>query len=425
MHKKGIRLILITVAIFSTVTAVLIYYFLFTTKGSSFIANQAVCKYVACEDINIARVSGDLSSSLIMHDIELTDLAGLPQGTSLKIQQLETKLQSFGLGGLNVKIDNGRLSFPDSSTILFYGSYTDSSLDVNAYCQQLYVREFLDLFTGSNALKAISGRISDLDMYIKGTLSEPLLTGTLRIEELSRNSFSMTNCPISFNITLKDRERELKVFGELNFIGGTMSGPKTAPIELQKSKILFSGNPQNPSLALQGTAAIEDIRIYLTLSGSADKPNLQLKSEPPLPEERLLLILMTGKSWKGTELALGQGRISPGLAKDFVDYFFFGSSGSKIAKRFGIDDITFKYDSQKKEVEIKKTISDKLEATYSVEQSQQKHLEPTATHKVGGDYKITDTVSVGAEKELKQDKIDEQGKTQTKDKVFLKYKKEF
>ena len=298
-------------------------------------------------------------------------------------------------------------------------------MDVNAYCQQLYVREFLDWFSESNTLKAISGRISDLDMYIKGSLSEPVLTGTLGIEELSKNGFSMTNCPASFNITLKDLKGELKVFGELNFISGTMSGPKTATIELQKSKVSFSGNPKDPSLTLKGTTTVEGTKIYVTLSGSADKPDLQLRSEPTLSQERLLLMLATGKSWKGTELALDRGRISSELAKDFVDYFFFGSSGSKIAKRFGIDNIAFKYDSQTKGVEIKKTISDKLEATYGVEQSQEKDLESSSTHKIGGGYKVTDTVSVEAEKELSQDKIDGQDKLQTKDKVILKYKKEF
>ncbi len=403
----------------------LIYYFLFTTKGSSFIFCRGISKYVECEDIEIEKITGNLSSVLILNDIELSGLAGLPPGSYLKIQKLEINTTSFNPAGLNLKIDNGRLKLPDSNPILFYGSHSKSSLDITAYCNQIHVREFLDLFAESKLLKGVSGRVADLDVYIKGSLFEPELRGEFGIEELYKNSFSMANCPGTFSIALKDLKENLKLFGELGLISGIIKGPKTTAIELQRSKILFSGNPKAPMLDLKGTAAVEGTKIYITLAGSVDKPDLQLKSEPAWSQERLLLMLATGKSWRNTEMALCRSQISPELARDFLDYFFFGGSGSKISKRFGIDDIAFKYDPQTKGIAVKKSISDKVEATYGIEQSQKKDSEASSTQKVGGSYKITDTVSVGAEKELSQDKIAGQDKLQSQDKIILKYKKEF
>ncbi|MFC1632116.1 translocation/assembly module TamB domain-containing protein [Candidatus Omnitrophota bacterium] len=424
MRIKRLRFSTIVIIV-GACLSILIYCLLFTTRGSSFVVTQAVGRFTAGQNLDIGKTTGNLSSSLIMHDIELKSLAGLPPGTTVKIQRLETTLLSFGLAGLNIKVDNGRLRLPGSKPILFYGSYSNFSLDIDLYCQQLHTQEFLDFFSEHKALKSVSGRISDLDMNIKGSLSEPALRGTFAIQELSRNGFSMANCPVSFETTLKDLKGELKVFGDLNFNSGIMSGLRSATIKLQKSKVSFSGNSKNPSLALKATAAIEGTKVFLALSGSVEKPDLQLKSEPPLSQQRLLLMLVTGKSWKGAELALDQGRISLELAQDFVDYFFFGSSGSKIAKRFGIDDIALKYSGQTKGVEIKKNISDKLEATYGVEQSEQNNSADTSTHKVGAGYKITDTVSAGVEKELSQDNADSQGKLQSKDKAVLKYKKDF
>lgn len=424
MPRKKVCLLTIVLVLLLFLSA-LIYYFLFTTKGSSAIAKFTLSRYLEPQNIDIEKIEGNLSETLSFYDLELENLKGLPEGSTIRIQKLEISFTSFNPGGLNIRIDNGRLKLPDSEPILFYGSYRESSLDINVYSKQVYLRSFFDSFTEGKLLSGVSGTISDIDIYTKGPLLEPELTGTFQIVGFSRNDFSLDNCPGSFGITLKNIKDDLRLFGEIVLKSGEVSGPKSTVIELKTCKILFFGNPKMPALDLKGVSIIEGTKIEIVLKGTMDKPDLQLKSEPPMPQERLLLMLTTGKSWKGTEAALSQGQISADLARDFLDYFVLAGSGSKIAQHLGISDISLKYDSQTKGIGVKKAISEKLEASYGVEQHQSNGKESITTHKVGGEYKITESIAVGAEKELEQDKINIQKKSQTNDKVILKYKKGF
>ena len=78
---------------------------------------------------------------------------------------------------------------------------------------------------------------------------------------------------------------------------------------------------------------------------------------------------------------LGQGKVSPDLAGDFIDYFVFGGSGARLSEQLGIRGFSVKYDKNKKGLEVKKAISDKLEASYGVEQSQAKEQQLKTTQK--------------------------------------------
>ncbi|KPK39110.1 MAG: hypothetical protein AMJ78_08970 [Omnitrophica WOR_2 bacterium SM23_29] len=424
--KKVYRLI-IFIVILIFLFSFFAYFLFFTTKGSAFLTKKVISKYVDSDRIDIKKIDGTLSRTLIFQDIEIKDLEGLPQGSLIKIQELEVNFMPFNREKLNLEIHNGRLKMPASEPILFYGSYQNGSLDINVYSKYVDVRDTLDLFAEGTALKKISGTIGDLDVYIKGSFIEPKLNGKFEIKRLTRNGFSIVDCPGLFDIILKDIKGELKAYGEIVLKSGIVSGPKTAVIKLQQSKILFDGDTKKPRLDFKGSSTVENTKINIVLKGTFDAPDLKLSSEPPVPQEWLLVMLATGKSWKGVEGALSKGELSADLAKDFIDYFIFSGSGGKIAKKFGISDISLKLDSATKGVKIKKELSDKSELTYGVEQLQTKEEKPTTTHQVGGEYKITESISVGGEKELRQDDKTEQtqDKTKTNDKIFLKYKKEF
>ncbi len=262
---------------------------------------------------------------------------------------------------------------------------------------------------------------------MKGRLLEPKFSGECQTERLIRNGFSLSNCPLLLNLQLRDVKNKPKLYGTISSNSGTISGSKTAVIKLGESKISFFGDPKKASLDLKGTSTVEGTKINIVLKGAFDNPELKLTSDPPLSQERLLVMLITGKSWKGTEVALGNRQFSPDLVKDFVDYFVFSGSRNKIAQQLGIRDITVTFEQQKKGVGVKKAITEKIDASYEVEQSQAKEEEPTTTQKVGGEYKITEGISIGAEKELKQEsKADQtQDKQKPDDKVISKLKKEF
>ena len=98
-----------------------------------------------------------------------------------------------------------------------------------------------------------------------------------------------------------------------------------------------------------------------------------------------------------------------------------------MAERFGIRNISVKYDGTSAGIGATKDISSKTAVSYSVEQQQEKEKKPSMSHKVGTEYKITENISIAGEKEIKQNSVTEQAqdKQKTDDKVILKFKKDF
>jgi hypothetical protein len=403
-------------------------YFLFsTTKGSTFITKLALSKYVKSDDISIKEIKGNLLQALFYEDIVIENLKFLPQGSILKIKKLDFSFTSFGISGLHIKIHNGTLKIPGSDKLFFYGKFQGGELDINVYSKYVSVRDTLDLFVKSSALKKISGVIDNLDIYIKGVFLEPTLEGEIHIKNLSHDGFSMTGCPILLNVQLKDIFEGVKLYGKLSLDKGVLTGPKTAVVTLFPSDILFNGDPTKPSFDLKGTSTVEGTKIDISLKGTIEVPNLKLTSSPSLPQDKLLVMLATNKSWKSFEAASTNGQISADVAKDFIDYFAFSGTGSKIAQQFGISDISFTFEKEKKGVGVKKSITEKIDASYAVEQSQGEEGEVIATHTIGGEYKITENISVGAETELQQESETEStGDSQESEKkAILKFQKEF
>ncbi|MFC1704043.1 translocation/assembly module TamB domain-containing protein [Candidatus Omnitrophota bacterium] len=400
----------------------------FTTKGSGFLAKFALTKYVGANNVEIKTIKGTLARGLLLKDVELKDIKGIPPDSVLKIQELKVSFDSFDPSGLTVEIFNGRFRFPASDPIVFYGTYKNGSLDLKASTRSVNVRHALDLFVKNETVKKIDGIVNDVNVAIAGSFLEPSLEGYLVIEKLSQDGFLMSKCPLAFDVTLKDIKGMLKVYGAAELESGKVSGQKTAVVNLEKSKIIFGGLPNEPLFDVRGQSIVEKTKIKIALKGTIEKPDLKLSSEPPFPEERLLVMLATGKSWQKTEVAATQGKLSPAVAGDFLDYFIFGGSGSQLAEKFGITDFSVKYEDSTKGVEVKKSLSDKIEAIYGVEQTTAKEGQVETFQKVGGEYAVTDSISVGAEKEIKQqqDKIDASDAESTSDdKVYLKFKKQF
>jgi autotransporter translocation and assembly factor TamB len=428
MHLKKKNIVIPILAAICAI-AFLVYYFIFTTRGSSAITKLALSKYVSSENINIRKSGGTLSRTLSYKDLVFENLEFLPQGSILKINELNIGLTSFTLSGLDINILNGSLAMPNFNTIFFSGNYQDGSFDINAYSQKIGVQAVLDLFAQSSNLSKISGMIGNLDVYIKGSLFEPQLTGGLQIETLSHNGFSIANCPVALDLQLNDIKDELKIFGTVSLSSAIITGPRGTSVNIQESKIMFNGDPQKPSFDLRGNSTVDGTKISIVVKGTLDKPELNLTSKPSLPQGQLLAMLATGKGWKGADQSLSSGQVSADLAADFIDYFAFGGTGSKIAKQLGISEVSLKFDKETRGIGLKKEITDKAGVTYGVEQTQTKEKETSVTQTVGGEYKVTESISVEAQRELKQNNTAEQtqgqDKPQAEGKVLLKYEKEF
>jgi len=424
MLKNKILLTLISLILL--IVSSMVYFLFFTTKGSGFITKFALSNYVSSKNITVKEIEGKFSEQLSYHNIEIKDLKGLPQGSILKIQKLDVFFSDITLEGLNIKIYNGRFKMPGSDTILFYGTYTQGSLALTAYSNHVNISEILDLFTESRALSNISGQIYDLDVQAQGTFLQPQLEGTFYIKKLSRSGFTMIDSPGKFSLRLTDIKDKLKLNGEVVFKSAKVFGKKTAVIELNSSKILFSGDPKNPFFDMRGHSDVDDVKIDISLKGQIHKPDLKLISQPQAPEQKLIIMLATGKSWQAADASLDQNKLSPELAGDFVDYFIFGGSRKRLAKKLGLSDVSLQFDDKIMGVGLKKEVFEKASLTYEIEQSKEQTDNLDITQKIGGSYKITDHISVEGEKELRPDtQLKAQEDEKTDDKILLKYKRKF
>lgn len=429
MPEKRIYIVITVIVLFLGVSIISSYYLFFTTAGSSFLVSSALSKYFKHKNINIKAVDGTLSKKLTLKDIQLDDLSGFPPGSILKIQELKAYFTSLSAGGLHIEVFNGRLKLPGSEPVYFYGDYEGGHLNFNVYSKRTDVRCIIDAFASSAAVKNLSGTINYFDIHIAGSFLKPEFKGKFQIEKFAYANFYMTNCYGFFSINLSGLNGDPKMHGEVNFENGLIYAQKTATIEVEPSKVLFSGIPKNPQLDLNGASIVGKTKIKITLKGTVDKPDLELASTPPMPQERLLLMLFTGMELKGAETALRQGQITADIAKDFADYLFFAGSGLKIAQRYGID-LSLQFDKQAKGFGVKKAISEKAEASYKFEQPQGQEGKTSAAHRVGGEYKISENISVGGEKKLEVEKEAEEKQTDSEteggeDKIFIKYKKAF
>ena len=404
-----------------------VYYLVFTTSGSTFITRLAISRYTKSDDIEIKKTEGSLSSKFILRDIVIKDTEWLLEGSVLGITELEVDLDFLNPENSYFKISNSTLELPGIGKFLLYGNYQGNTLDFNLYSKHINVDELLNILPFKGKIKNFSGVINDFDLYLKGSFSEPQFSGEFTVNELRRNGFTAINCPASFNLKLKDIAKQAELHGEIQFKSGKLSGNKTATVILEPSFIVYSGDPKKPSLNFKGTSYVERVKIDVALKGTFKNPDLKLSSNPSMPKEKLLIMLATGKMWRGADTQALSGGLPVGLAADFLDYFVFSGSGSQLAQKLGVKDFSVKIDSSSKGLSLKKELNGKVDVLYGAEQSSSQDSKSQTTQRVGVGYKITENISLDAEREIKQNNTKDNGeaKLEEESKVKVQFKKEF
>ncbi|MCA9396888.1 MAG: hypothetical protein KC649_06930, partial [Candidatus Omnitrophica bacterium] len=112
--------------------------------------------------------------------------------------------------------------------------------------------------------------------------------------------------------------------------------------------------------------------------------------------------------WSGTEKSIREGKMSSDAAREFVDYFIFGGRGEKLAKRFGIKELSFINDENTKGFEVKKTVTQNVDVGYGLEQTSAQAEKGAVSQKVAVDYSVSENtlVSIEGTVETKSEKAD-------------------
>lgn len=409
------------------------YFIFFTSEGCKILLSRVLSDHLEKEEVAYRDIQGNLAQGIIFDNLELTDLKGFPTGTRLRVQKLFMDLSALSIEGLVLKMDNGRLLLPGSEPIVIFGSMKDETVDINVFSSGFSVQSLLYYFPQlQKPSMRMTGTVGNVDLYLKGEYTSPTVTGQYFIEVLNFRGLRLTETTGEVMLDIKDINDDFKLFGDILINQGKLLS-KNVVINLKPGKIKFTGDPKTPSYDLKGESVIDKTKIFVALSGTLEEPKLILTSDPPYSREKLMIMLATGKKWRGLDDSLEKGGLSADLTKDFVDFFIFGGLGNSFAKKFGLSDVSVTYEKDRKGIGAKTDLTDKLEVGYGVEQKATEAQTPTISQKVQGQYKLTDQVSFEVEADIRQKAKDNIQEVQQENinnsnvdnKVLLKYKKSF
>jgi hypothetical protein len=389
------------------------------------------------------RMQGNWHDGASVYELEATALPWLPEGSALRAQRLELD------GGLlrfqPRRVYNGRLLLPEADPVLYSGIVRPAALDLELSAKHVDVQAVAPVFPRWGAIQLVNGTFADVQAKATGRWNEPTFTGHCAVDYLQRKDVRISDGAGTFALSLSRIGRGTQLDGWVDIQRGMLSA-KTTTIALQPGRILFSGAPGNPAYDLKGLSVIDGVKMHITLKGTQHLPDLRLSSDPPIQEDWLLLMLATGRRWKGAETSATEGYVSPDLAKDFIDFFILGGLGSRIGQRFGISDISLIFDPQENRVGVATTIADKVEVSYETDQPRPDSTQPAiliteagaTTYRVGAGYKLTEdsSLTIEGERQLSPDAPASAGATtdipaplteesRPKDSILLKFQKKF
>ena len=350
--------------------------------------------------VTIAQMTGSMAQGWSCSEVRIEDPRRFPRGSVATIQRLDL---GVSMRPRTIRlIQNGKLQLPLSDPILFSADGREGALVLSLYAGTVDAQEIWSLLPGHDPASQAPGLITDATLRLETLWAQPTVSGHFRLRQLVRKRFTLVECPGLISLTVRERLTTPQVSGSIVLTGGEARTRHTT-IKLERGKLLFAGDPANPDVDVRGLATIEGIAIRLTLKGSLNAPKLDVASTPALPEEQLLLMLATGRRWKGAEAALTEGEVSSDLVNDFIDYMLFDGQGGKLARRIGLSDLSLIYDPKTGGVGAKTEFFNRVGARYEVAPSEDSTPAQPAvrTHTVGAEYKIDDeaAVELTAEKE--------------------------
>jgi autotransporter translocation and assembly factor TamB len=397
-----------------------------TRPGLRMMTNKFIADFIPAEDVTYGDVSGQLSDELVFRQIELKNLKWFPENTVIRIQRLAIRLNSLNPKDAEIDFENIRVFMPYSDPIVISGNYRLGNIACNIYSSNISIEEILTLVPRKLSSNP-KGVIKDIDLYLEGPPQEATVKGTFNIAELVMPKFTISDAPGDLSLVFRRVETGYAPSGMLQVSRGKVT-TKTAVLKLDRSMLTFNGSFAEPAFDIKGTSAIGKTDIDVALLGTPKTPQWKFNSNsnPPIQEEVLMLMFLTGKNLEGVQASVDEKRLTPDLAKDMVDYFLFNGEGGRLAQRLGIKDISIIYEKETATtgIGVKKEVTDFLDLGYQVEQKGVDSQTSDLKHTLGADLKLNKHFSVQVDKELyqyhNQERLSEPVKTD--DKILLKYK---
>lgn len=161
---------------------------------------------------------------------------------------------------------------------------------------------------------------------------------------------------------LAEQGQAIKLNGQLLLTNGKFEAYKQA-LTIEEGQLIFLGSAENPGIQFKATRQIDDIKVGVVANGTLIDPRLTLYSEPALPEENIVALLLTGRSIESLSQSEGNA-----LANAAISLGVEGANkvAQKIGDALGIKNvqITSKSKADSSRVDIATQINDRLSVGY-------------------------------------------------------------
>lgn len=403
-------------------------YLLATENGAVFLLTQISDHYAGPGNYSWSRLQGTLWKGLAARDLEIRDIPGMEQESVLRIQELSLSVSMSGVPGLEAEFHNARLLSPHDDPLVFEGRWHDGQISGNIYARGLNLLRIRDIFPAFRRLSVIRGSLKDIDLVLTGDPDDLRLQGRLWVDQWRYASYLLEDCEVEPDLKVSRSGGEWQVNGRIMIVAGDFLTPRVK-IRLAAGRIDLYGDPARPSFDIRGYTRVARTQITIVIRGTREEPQVILSSEPPLPQEQLLLMLTTGKKWKSIAQPSFQRGMTTEVAADFVDYFIFGGSGRRLSQYLGLSDLSVTLDERSRGVTVSKDVTERLGIGYGVQMETPPDEPAIFRQKMTGEYDVTGRVTVGVQKEIAapaDPKVTDPVADQPiDDRVYMKYRAAF
>ena len=297
-----------------------------------------------------------LTSGVVLRDVG-SDLAF--HGRRMTVERLEGELGGAPLsasGTLDVSGESVELDvdLTGSNVLLFRDPKARMRADL-----EITLKGPLERLAISGKLALVGGRYSRDIELLRGALSgsrdqstsrgiefsiwrqPPLSNAQLDVAITSRAPYELEN-----NFAKAELRADLHlggtgafpVFSGLVYVDKARVSLPSGTLRLDAGFVRFRpADPFFPELALSGSSRLSGYDIQVQVTGPYHEPEILLSSSPPLPNDELLVLFLTGQAPEGTFSERGKGAaesVSLYFAEDVLQRWFFGGSGEEGASLF-------------------------------------------------------------------------------------------
>ena len=401
------------------------YYLTHTSQGARWLFDNLAGRYLGAKTVKYRGFEGTIAQGIHLSNVRIEDINKFTTRNLVLIQQLDLAIPDFDIRKIGIKIRNGRIKFPLSDPLGFYGSFVDGNLDFHLYCGIIDVREIVTVVKSDLSLHNLKGTAQKASMTITGPYTQPVLDGEFLLEDFRYLGFSLAQLPATFHYTLDHSLEGLLWKGELSVPSGVVTSRLTK-IDLKPSRLIFTGPFKNPALDIYGSSKVNQTLINISLGGTKQKPTLNVTSNPPKPKNVILVMLATGQELIIPHNASDSNHTFTRSDQDFMEYFTF-TSGESV----GLTDFYVNMQDDARWLGIKRKVTNQLKVGINLQESRATSgVNTDVSRTIGGEVQVADHITLGVDKKVTQvvDPAKNQSTSEQKDggmDVTIKYKKSF